>query len=164
MTALRNRIGTGIAGFVVLAALVLGIMTSGGSASAAETMYGPYDDGCYYSTDGYSWTGKFCDAGNGWMYFYAPGYGTWDYAGLVGSDGAGGIWYQTPDNLTQYHISVYGQVTYYDLSGSSTVSTSTSISKSEAQLKIDQMIFDANARMIDTILAPACNSSYNGCA
>jgi hypothetical protein len=141
-------------------------------AMAAGQVYGPFDDGCYYSWDGYSagYTGRFCPVSDPsrdiylqyesrWMIFtwdvWTANAGQWQYVARYLNNYGTATWFFPDGSKLEQAGNGLEIYTYPD-------GTSTS-NMNDTQLAALAIVERAENAAIDTILAPECTYSYNGC-
>ena len=148
----------GLGGMVIAAALLLGILSGGGSASAAGAagLYGPFDDGCYYSWDGSAYILGLCPRTDGEFNVYVPQGGQWVYGGQVYFYSVGGYTLVTPDGTsTTVHENGTYWITYPD--------GSTATNDTPQKEEIRERVREIEGAAIDRATAPDCAYSYDGC-
>lgn len=153
----RNARRLPIATCALLLAMLM-VTFAPGHAAAQES--GPYNDGCYYLSQGGQWTLRRCPQPDGSNYVYAPGDNGWDYIGECmqtelftaclsvdfeyTESYSDGSWYrETP--MREYVINhVDGSVAeagYYDPSGVQKVYRGMSTMKNSAAMRNRSMMY-----------------------
>jgi len=164
MTAVVGRVGRGLSGVAIAAALLLGIVGEGGSASAANlsgTWSARQADGCAYLWDGVAWATAVCALTDGSVGVYASVDGQWVFDMQLSYDPFGQEYTLLLADGTTLTQDRFGMLTLVRPDGTTEVSQPADY---ENRLEIERLWQQANSHSIDRFLAPACNSSYNGCA